>query len=359
MTKKTIVTLLGIRPDIIRMSEIIKKLDKEFNHILVWSGQHYDEMLSNIFFEDLNLRKPDYDLKIGGPTKEHFHQTSELIVKFINLLKVKNINPDLILLLGDSNTVITAPIFKKEGYKIGHIEAGMRSGDKKMFEEINRIVCDCCSDIHFVYHKNYKNKLIKENLPKENIYVVGNTIVEVCNKYCGNMLKKNKTNDFILMDIHRPENFKYENRLRNIIIFGEYCSRYFKVPVKMLKFSRTMKYIKKYNINTNLIKFIDLMPYKRFLQKQYDSKFLISDSGSAQEESSLLYTSVIVPRDYTERPESVKYGCSFMLNVNKLSYNVFKKAIKWVESKPKINSSWLGKGDTSFKVVEKIKDFLC
>jgi UDP-N-acetylglucosamine 2-epimerase (non-hydrolysing) len=355
---KTIVTITGIRPDFIRMSKIFKKLDNEFNHILVHTGQHYDKLLSDVFFDELEIRKPDYNLEIGGSGREHFHQTADISVKSIELFRKEKIRPDIILFLGDSNSVTSAVSLKKEGYKIGHIEAGMRSGDKRMLEEINRIVCDHCSDIHFVYHENYRDKLIKENLPKENIYVVGNTIVEVCNKHCDDIFKKDKTQDFILMDIHRPENFKYEYRLKNIITFGEYCSTCFELPVRMLKFTRTIDCMVQYNVTTNLIEFVDLMPYKKFLQEQYNAKFIISDSGTAQEEPALLNTSVIVPRDYTERPESICHNCSFMLNVNVFDDKIFKAAIEWIQGEPKIDSKWLGNGTTADKIITVLRERL-
>lgn len=352
----TVITVTGIRPDFIRMSEIFKKLDKEFNHVLIHTGQHFDKLLSGVFFDELKIREPDYNLEIGGPGKEHFHQSADLSVKLLELIRAEDLNPNIILFLGDSNSVTSAVPLKKEGYCIGHIEAGMRSGDKRMLEEINRTVCDHCSDIHFVYHNNYKDKLIKENLPKENIHVVGNTIVEVCSKHCIDLFKKDKTQDFILMDIHRPENFKFENRLKNIIAFGEYCSKYFRLPIKMLKFSRTMDSMATYNVSTNIIEFVDLLSYKEFLQTQYDAKFLISDSGTAQEEPALLNTPVLVPRDYTERPESLGNDCSFMVWANSVS--TFSGAIRWIESKPKINSSWLGDGKTSDRVINILKRVL-
>lgn len=355
---KVVLSVVGIRPDFIRMSEIFRKLDKTFRNYVVHTGQHFDNLLSGIFFDELEIRKPDYNLEIGGSGKEHFHQSADLSVKLIELIRKENLKPDIILFLGDSNSVTSAVSLKKEGYQIGHIEAGMRSSDKRMLEEINRTVCDHCTDLHFVYHDNYRDKLLRENLPAENIYVVGNTIVEVCNKHCVDMFKKDKTQDFILMDIHRPENFKYANRLENAIMFGEYCSKYFGLPVKMLKFSRTMSCMKEYNISTNVISFIDLMSYKEFLQIQYDAKFLISDSGTAQEEPALLNTPVIVPRDYTERPESLYHDCSIMLDVNRFNENLFEGAAGWIEKNPIIDSSWLGKGKTADMIVDVLKRVL-
>ena len=153
---KTIVSIVGIRPDFIRMSKIFNLLDKNFKHILIHTGQHFDKNLSDVFFKELNIRDPDFNLEIGGIGKEHFHQTAELSIKLIELFRKESIKPDLILFLGDSNSVTASIPLKKEGYKIGHIEAGMRSGDKRMLEEINRTVCDHCSDYLFTYHKMTK-----------------------------------------------------------------------------------------------------------------------------------------------------------------------------------------------------------
>ena len=141
---KTIITVTGIRPDFIRMSEIFKKLDQNFNHILIHTGQHFDKLLSDVFFDELEIREPDFNLNIGGKDKEHFHQTGDLSIKLIETIRKEKLNPDLVIFLGDSNSVCSAMSLKKEGYKIAHIEAGMRSYDKRMLEEINRIVCDHC-----------------------------------------------------------------------------------------------------------------------------------------------------------------------------------------------------------------------
>ena len=353
--QKTIVTITGIRPDFIRMSEIFKKLDENFNHILIHTGQHFDKLLSDVFFDELDIRKPNFNLEIGGNNKEHFHQTGDLSIKIIELLRYENIKPDLLLFLGDSNSVSSSVSLKKEGYKIGHIEAGMRSYDKRMLEEINRIVCDHCSDFHFVYHENYKQKLILENLPNENIFVVGNTLVEVYNKFSNNIINNEPTH--ILLDIHRPENFNYENRLKNIINYANIVSEYFNIEIKLLNFKRTLNKIKEYNINLGNIQIVELMSYKEFLQFQNDSLFIISDSGSAQEEPALLNKKVITPRNYTERPESVDNNCSFMLNVDDKNTN-WEESIKWIGNSNVIKTEWLGKGNTSELIIKILKERL-
>lgn len=351
---KTVMTISGIRPDFIRMSEIFKKLDKNFNHILVHTGQHYDELLSGIFFKELNIRKPDYTLNSakGG----HEYQLSYLSTSILELIRNKNINPDIILFLGDSNTVCAALPLRKEGYIIGHIEAGMRSFDKRMLEEINRTICDHCSHIHFVYHPEYKKFLENENI-YENVHVVGNTIVEVCKQFIPN---KNKRNNSIILDIHRPENFKFENRLKNIIEYANKCIEKYKISVKMLDFKRTTNYLKKYNIDIGKIELVDLMGYKEYLNAVYNCLFIISDSGTAQEEPAILGTPVIVPRDFTERPQSLNANCSYMLDVN--TNNKFSKSWEWLEKiknkKLIMDIKWLGEGNTSELIINNIKKFL-
>lgn len=352
---KTIITVTGIRPDFIRMSEIFKKLDENFNHILIHSGQHYNSLLSDVFFEELEIREPNYNLGIGGPDKEHFHQTGELSTKLIELIREKNLNPDLIIFLGDSNSVVSAVALKKEGYKIGHIEAGMRSGDKRMLEEINRTVCDICSDFLFVYHDNYKEKLAKENI-KNGVYVVGNTIVEVVKKYkpIGNKIKKH-----IILDIHRPENFKYKNRLENILDYSNKMGELYGLPIYMLGFPRTLKMIEEFGLNMGNIKVIDLLPFKGYIKAVYDSKFIISDSGTAQEEPAILGTSVIIPRDFTERPESVESNCSFMLDVNTKDNQTWVSSKSWLLiNAEKRNTEWLGDGTTADKIINILKEKL-
>jgi UDP-N-acetylglucosamine 2-epimerase (non-hydrolysing) len=351
--KKTIITITGIRPDFIRMSEIFKKLDNNFNHILIHTGQHYDKMLSDVFFDELSIRKPDFNLEIGSKGKEHFHQQADLSVKIIDLIRNENINPDLIIFLGDSNSALASVPLKKEGYKIAHIEAGMRSGDKRMLEEINRIVCDHCSDFLFVYHENYKEKVIKESINSDSIFVVGNTIKEVANKI---QLNDTKKNNKIILDVHRPENFNDKERLKNILNYANICSKRFNIPVEMLSFKRTMDKITEYNLDLEDIKVIDLLSFKNYINEIYHSKFIISDSGTAQEEPCLFKTPVIVPRDFTERPESVESGCSYMINVNELD-------VSWIESFNYLsnynsNTDWLGDGKTSDKIIEILKEKL-
>jgi UDP-N-acetylglucosamine 2-epimerase (non-hydrolysing) len=312
--------------------------------------------LKKYFFEELNIRKPDYILNTGKETSNHFEQLSYLSKEIPKLFLEKDIKPDLILFLGDSNSAGVAFPLKKEGYKIGHIEAGMRSYDKRMLEEINRTVCDHCSDILFVYHEDYKEQLAKENITK-NVFVVSNTIVEPLRAVSKSITTLPKRNDMILMDIHRPENFKYAERLRNIIKFGNECIDRYNLPLKLLYFKRLKDTLDYNNIDLGRIEIIPLLPYKEYIETIYHSKFIISDSGTGQEEPALLNTPVIVPRDYTERPQSYENNCSICYKVND---DNSEEVYKWLDDihncVKTIDVKWLGNGDTSINIIKYLKN---
>jgi len=353
---RKVVTVTGIRPDFIRMSEIFRKLDENFDHVMIHTGQHYDEMLSGVFFNELTIRKPDINLQVGAPGKLHYEQQAEVGPKLIKCLQENQINPDIILFLGDSNSVLASIPLKKEKYKIGHIEAGMRSHDLYMPEEVNRKVCDHVSDILFAYHDDYVDLLFAEGIvyPQE-IYNVGNTIVEVLRKYIDADYKGDK--DFILVDIHRHENITNRVRLQGVIQQIQSFHTQFGLPVRMLSFPRTMKFIADNFINTSGIEFVPLMSYLEFLRAQQDAAFIVSDSGTAQEEPALIGTPVIVPRTSTERPQSLQAGNSIMLD---LTDDSFDEAVKFIYNydPETVSCSWLGDGQTSEQVIQILKEYL-
>lgn len=355
---KTIVTITGIRPDFIRMSQVFKKLDEKFKHILIHTGQHYDNNLSDVFFKQLGIREPDYILNTGKSCSNHYEQLSYLSIEIPRLLCSEKIKPDLIIFLGDSNSVAVSLPLKKEGYKIAHIEAGMRSYDKRMLEELNRTVCDHCSDILFVYHEDYKQQVAKENII-ENVFVVGNTVVEPFQLFKDEIYALDKKKNMILLDIHRPENFNFPNRLETIFNFANQCSQKYNIKVKMLYFKRLFDTIIKEKLNIGNIEIIELMPYKEYMKTVYNSRFIISDSGTAQEEPALLNTPVIVPRDFTERPQSFANHCSFQFSCDSPNTNNVFQYISDIEKGIKtINTEWLGNGKTSSLIVDHIETYL-
>jgi len=363
-SRLNVMTVTGIRPDFIRMSEVFKKLDadSEINHTLVHTGQHYDRLLSGVFFDELEIREPDYNLGCGALGKEHFQLSGDITVAIIKLIRRERLAPDIILFLGDTNSVVCSVGLKKEGYRLGHIEAGMRSHDRRMLEEINRTVCDHCCDLHFVYHEDYGQNLECEGIEGFGVQVVGNTIVEVCKPIAAELFKTEKRKDQIIMDIHRPENFKDPKRMSNIIHFANFCRGKHGVPVKMLNFNRTMTHINTFGLTLGKIDLIDMMSYKKFLEAQYHSLFVFSDSGTAQEEAALLNTPVIVPRDYTERPQSIAANCSRMIAMGGVTGVEYTDALNFVEDIDKglieMDTRWLGDGKTAERIVKILKDRL-
>ena len=356
---KTVVTITGIRPDFIRMSEVFKRLDKHFSHIMIHTGQHYEYLLSDTFFQNMGIRGPDVKLHVGHPDKKHYHHTGEMGVKVIEDFKKEGIDPDLILFLGDANTVSIAPTLKKEGYKIGHIEAGMRSHNEWMPEEINRKTCDHVCHHLYAYTELNRQELENENIRPERIEVVGNTIVEVCKQYADKLKKTEKKMNYILMDIHRHENLVDVNRLRNILLFAN--KKFPNLPIKMLRFNRTMKVIEENNLDLGRIEVVDLMSYEDFLTEQYHAYLMYSDSGSAQEEAPLFDTPVIVPRDETERPQSMWNNNSVLIGVDEPNNDTWKNIVfvDWYYlGKVHSKTDWLGDGKTADRIVNDLKEKL-
>lgn len=351
-----IVTITGIRPDFIRMSKVFEKLDHNFEHIMIHTGQHYDDELSKIFFNQLKIRKPDFTLATGKNSSNHYEQLSYLSKEVIYLLKQKKIEPSIILFLGDSNSaLVSAPLFK-EGYKIGHIEGGMRSYDRRMPEEVNRVICDYVSDLVFVYTPLYKERLVNENKNPDQIFVVGNTIVEIVKQY---MPTGPRSKNFILADIHRSENLKSVGQLNHILTYLNELSNKTGLEVRLVKFNRAVKMIEQNNLlaGKKNIKLIGPYGFLDYLNLQYNAYGIVSDSGTSQEECPLLGVPVAVPRLKTERPESLENGNSILVGetrpINKMvnetisffeSYSVSKKQLKW-----------LGDGKTSEKIINILK----
>ena len=349
----SIVTITGIRPDFIRMSKVFEKLDENFEHIMIHTGQHYDDELSKIFFDELSIRKPDYTLSAGKSSSTHYEQLSYLSKEVIYLLKEKKIDPEIILFLGDSHSAaVSLPLFK-EGYKIGHIEGGMRSYDRRMPEEVNRVVCDYCSDLVFVYTPLYKERLINENKNPDNIHVVGNTIVEVVNQY---MPTGQKSRDYILADIHRNENLKNAEQYNHILKYLDMLGARLSLPVKLVKFRRAENLIKENNLLSDKknIELVGPYGFLKYLDIQYNAYGVVSDSGTSQEECPLLKVPAAIPRLATERPESVKNGNSIMIGetnpVEKMITDTVEFFANYSVDGEKIK--WLGDGTTSKKIIE-------
>lgn len=351
-----IATITGIRPDFIRMKNVFKELDNNFDHVMIHTGQHYDDELSKIFFDELNIRKPDYTLATGKSSRNHYEQLSYLSTAIIDLLKTENINPEIILFLGDSHSAVASlPLFK-QGYKIGHIEGGMRSYDRRMPEEVNRVVCDYCSDMVFVYTPLYKERLLRENKPPEQIHVVGNTIVEVVNEF---RPQGEKTLEYIVADIHRNENLRDYKQYNHILTYLNQLGEELNKPIKLVKFRRALNLIEEHNLleNKNNIELVGPYGFVKYLDFQHKAYGVVSDSGTSQEECPLLEVPVAVPRLATERPESVENGNSIMVGETNPVEQMVSETVTFFENYS-VNSEkvkWLGDGSTSKRIVEILK----
>lgn len=351
-----IVTITGIRPDFIRMSRVFEKLDENFNHLMVHTGQHYDDELSKVFFNQLKIRKPDFTLETGRNSRNHYEQLSYLSKEVIYLFQKKKINPDIILFLGDSNSaLVSAPLFK-EGYRIGHIEGGMRSYDRRMPEEVNRVICDYVSDLVFVYTPLYKERLIAENKNPNNIFVVGNTIVEIVKQY---LPTGTRSKNFLLADIHRNENLKDVKQYNHILQYLNQLGQKTGLEVRLVKFNRGVKLIEENNLlkDKKNIKLVGPYGFLDYLDLQYNAFGVISDSGTSQEECPLLGVPVVVPRKHTERPESMEFGNSILIGEDRPLNKMVNDTISFFDnySVSEKQLKWLGDGKTSEKIINILK----
>lgn len=350
--KNLVVTVTGIRPDFIRMSKVFERLDKTFNHVMIHTGQHYDDELSRIFFRELRIRRPDHVLATGKNSQNHYEQLSYLSKAVIELLKRKKLNPAIVLFLGDSNSaLVSAPLFK-EGYRIGHIEGGMRSYDRRMPEEVNRVICDYVSDLVFVYTPLYKERLVKENKSADDIFVVGNTILEVVREH---LPAGKKRRNVIVADIHRNENLNNVEQYNHILRYLNELGQKARIPVQLVRFNRAVKLINRHRLlkGKPWVKLVGPYGFLEYLELQYHALGVVSDSGTSQEECPLLGVPVAVPRMFTERPESVEWGNSILVGETRPAREMVKDTMDFFNgySVSPDQIRWLGDGRTSEKIV--------
>jgi len=329
MKKFKLLTLLGIRPDYIRMYKLIKLLDENKNdleHILVHSGQHYDSELFGNFLKEFNIRKPDYDLGIGLSLKEkgisnHAYQVALLNERLYDLLE--KIKPDEVMYLGDTNTVLSSVTVARCGIPVIHLEAGGRSFDWRMPEEKNRIVIDHLSDALYSYLPRYKEVLVAEGIDESRITVIGNIIIDAVNEFGykadeSRILKSLNATEkqFILVTLHREENIStkeiLENKLIDIIKFAKEKS----LPVVFPLMPRTQSAIDNFGLQKliNDSTFVKTKPlgFFDFLRLEKSARLVVSDSGTVQEETLILGTPCVIARRSTERPETIWAGATIL-----------------------------------------------
>ena len=312
-----IMTVLGTRPELIRLRRIIEKLDAHCTHILVHTGQNYDKNLKDIFFEDLNIRKPDYFLDVRGTTTGE--QISQILTRTEEIIEKER--PDRILLLGDTNSSLSAIIAKRRGIPVFHMEAGNRCYDDRVPEEVNRRIIDHASDILMPYTERSRANLIREGIPGNRIFVTGNPILEVINFYADRINRSDvlsrlslEKKRFFLVTLHRSENVDLPDRLRAFIAGLTALGKQYQIPIICSLHPRTRDKIRQFNIETDtkIIRFYEPFGFFDFIRLEQDASCVLSDSGTVQEECCLFHVPNVTIRDVTERPETLECGSNML-----------------------------------------------
>lgn len=337
-SKLKIMTILGTRPEIIRLSRIIPKMDEYFNHILVYTKQSYDHGLSEVFFKDFGLRKPDHTLEVRGAS------LGEQIANIINqtekvILKEK---PDALLILGDTNSALSAINAKRLHIPIFHMEAGNRSFDWEVPEEVNRKIVDHISDYNLPYTEHSRRYLIREGIDPKNIFVTGSPLKEVFTFFKekiddSDILKKLSVEPqkYFLVSTHREENVDNEVRLRELFASFDFLSEQYKLPIIVSLHPRTRKRIEDKQLKvSSKVKMLLPFGYFDYCKLQKNALCTISDSGTIQEESAILDFPAVQIRVSTERPEAFDAGTIIVCGFNKDSiFNSVHLAIKDISPK--------------------------
>ncbi|RZD41082.1 MAG: UDP-N-acetylglucosamine 2-epimerase (non-hydrolyzing) [Thaumarchaeota archaeon] len=352
-----ILSLFGTRPEIIRLSRIFPLLDKNFEHIMVNTNQNYTKELNSVFFEQLKIRKPDYDLKIR--TDAYGKEVAEIISKSEDLLKKES--PDLVLILGDTNSGLAAIPAAHQNIKIAHLEAGMRSYDPRMPEEKNRVLIDHLSTVLLPYTPYSRENLIRENIHPSKIFVVGNPIIEVIEHYLPQIKKsdilkklKLKKNDYFLITAHRSENVDDVNSLTTIFLGLEKIYKKFNKKIIYPMHPRTSsKLVKKIKI-PNGIEIIAPLGFFEFSNLERNAFCLITDSGTIPEETLYFKKPCVTIRNTTERPETIESGANILTGLD--SQNILESVITITSQKPKWQwDDSLGDGQTASKVINILR----
>lgn len=322
MNKLKVMTVVGTRPEIIRLSCVLQKLDASpaIDNILVHTGQNYDYELNEVFFEDLNLRKPDYFLNAEGG-----NATSTAGRILINIDPVlEEVKPDAFLVLGDTNSCLCAIAAKKRHIPIFHMEAGNRCFDQRVPEETNRKIVDHTADINLTYSDIAREYLLGEGLQADRVIKTGSPMFEVLNTYLPKVQKSKvleslslKTDSYFVVSAHREENIASERNFSNLVkILNDVADKY-NLSIIVSTHPRTRKMIEKQNIQFNpLVKLMKPLGLSDYLALQINSKAVLSDSGTISEESSILNFRALNIREAHERPEAMEEASVMMVGLN-------------------------------------------
>jgi len=356
-------TIVGTRPEIIKLSEIIKQADRNFEHIIVHTGQNYDYTLNQVFFDELGLRNPDYYLGVVG---EDLGETiGNIINKSYKLLK--EIHPDALLVLGDTNSCLSVISAKRLKIPIFHLEAGNRCFDENLPEEVNRRIVDHVSDINICYSENARGYLSFEGVAKEFTFVSGSPMKEVILRN----IDKIDSSDildrlsllpqkYFLLSAHREENIDNQDNFYELMNSINYIAKHYDIPIVYSIHPRSKKYIedRNFQFEKNVIK-VKPLGYIDYVRLQKSAYCVISDSGTLAEEASILRFPAVSLRTSTERPEALDKGNFIIGNLN--HENIIQSISIVVESSKneKLFASVPAYEDinVSFKIVNLIQSF--
>jgi UDP-N-acetylglucosamine 2-epimerase (non-hydrolysing) len=313
--------VVGTRPNFMKISpimQVMKKYPREFVQALVHTGQHYDPLLSDIFFFDLEMPRPDFNLDVGSGS--HAWQTAQIMLRFEHVMR--DFNPDLVVVPGDVNsTLACALVAAKQGIRIAHVEAGLRSFDRSMPEEINRVLTDHLADFLFTTESSGNQNLSSEGVPSSRIFFVGNTMIDTLSQ----LLPKAKSRlsslkqaldleRFILLTLHRPVNVDDPGRLAELICVINKISRV--IPVVFPMHPRTRKRLEGPVLTEDkgYIRWHEPFGYLDFLALEHMAALVITDSGGIQEETTYMGVPCVTIRPNTERPSTIVHGTNHLFN---------------------------------------------
>lgn len=320
MRKLKVLTLVGTRPEIIRLSRIISLFDEYFEHFLVHTGQNFDHELNQIFFEDLEIRPPDIFMECAADTPSK--TIGNILSRFEDILD--EINPDAFLVLGDTNSCLAAISAKKKKIPIFHMEAGNRCYDMRVPEEVNRKIVDHISDINLTYSTLARDALIREGLEPDMIIKTGSPMKEVLNFYSQKILSSNvlsklnlEKHQYFLVSLHREENVEIAEQFSKITNILNMLSEHYQIPIIVSTHPRTRQVLDRsnQNFNENII-FLKPLSFSDYNCLQINSKVVLSDSGTISEESSILNFPALNLRESQERHEALEEGSVMLVGLN-------------------------------------------